>query len=232
MSAVEERVVDRQVLTLLRAFLRAGVMEQGAVRRRSPAPRRAGWSPRCSATSTCTGSTGHGRSATWSVGPLRRRSGGDVPDAGGGRGGACGAAAMLADWAFRRSRPRPGSCTCGREARGSTSSVSTTAGCAPAVARHVSFLARWPSRQGCSMPATTFGCDRSPSAVRPSRKSSGRSTCSCVAGRDTSDTGTPPALRRDQRLCAERLALFLTKRHARAGRRASVPPSSRPTALA
>jgi RNA-directed DNA polymerase len=33
MSAVEERVSDRRLLALLRAFLRAGVMEQGAVRR-------------------------------------------------------------------------------------------------------------------------------------------------------------------------------------------------------
>ncbi|MGH3601907.1 MAG: group II intron reverse transcriptase/maturase [Pseudonocardiaceae bacterium] len=33
MSAVEERVSDRRLLALLRAFLRAGVMEQGSIRR-------------------------------------------------------------------------------------------------------------------------------------------------------------------------------------------------------
>lgn len=33
MSAVEERITDRRLLALLRAFLRAGVMEQGSVRR-------------------------------------------------------------------------------------------------------------------------------------------------------------------------------------------------------
>jgi RNA-directed DNA polymerase len=33
MSAIEERIVDRQVLKLLRSLLRAGVMEDGAVRR-------------------------------------------------------------------------------------------------------------------------------------------------------------------------------------------------------
>jgi group II intron reverse transcriptase/maturase len=33
LSAVEERIVDRQLLKLLRAMLRAGVMEEGAVRR-------------------------------------------------------------------------------------------------------------------------------------------------------------------------------------------------------
>jgi RNA-directed DNA polymerase len=33
MQAIEERIVDRQILKLLRALLRAGVMEEGAVRR-------------------------------------------------------------------------------------------------------------------------------------------------------------------------------------------------------
>ncbi|MGH3969350.1 MAG: reverse transcriptase domain-containing protein [Mycobacterium sp.] len=33
MSAVEERISDRRLLSLLRAFLRAGVMKQGTVRR-------------------------------------------------------------------------------------------------------------------------------------------------------------------------------------------------------
>jgi RNA-directed DNA polymerase len=33
MSAIEERIVDRHVPKLLRAMLRAGVLEQGAVRR-------------------------------------------------------------------------------------------------------------------------------------------------------------------------------------------------------
>jgi group II intron reverse transcriptase/maturase len=33
MSAIEERIVDRQILKLLRAMLRAGVMQEGAVRR-------------------------------------------------------------------------------------------------------------------------------------------------------------------------------------------------------
>ncbi len=33
MSAIEERIVDRDVLKLLRAMLRAGVMHDGAVKR-------------------------------------------------------------------------------------------------------------------------------------------------------------------------------------------------------
>ena len=42
MSAIEERIVDRHLLKLLRAMLRAGVMEDGAVKRsasRHPAGR-------------------------------------------------------------------------------------------------------------------------------------------------------------------------------------------------
>jgi RNA-directed DNA polymerase len=42
MAAIEERIVDRKLLKLLRALLRAGVMEQGAVRREVAGTRRAG----------------------------------------------------------------------------------------------------------------------------------------------------------------------------------------------
>ncbi len=41
MAAIEERISDRHVLKLLRAMLRAGVMEDGAVRRSTAGPRRA-----------------------------------------------------------------------------------------------------------------------------------------------------------------------------------------------
>jgi RNA-directed DNA polymerase len=63
MQAVEERIVDRQVLKLLRSLLRAGVMEEGTVRRSHSGTPQGGSSRRCSATSTCTGSTGTGRHA-------------------------------------------------------------------------------------------------------------------------------------------------------------------------
>ena len=42
MRAVEERVCDQSVLKLLRAMLRAGVMETGRSGGLSPAPRKAG----------------------------------------------------------------------------------------------------------------------------------------------------------------------------------------------
>ena len=44
MSAIEERIVDRQVLKLLRSMLRAGVMDDGAVRRPvTGTPQGVGW---------------------------------------------------------------------------------------------------------------------------------------------------------------------------------------------
>ena len=73
MAAIEERIVDRQLLKLLRAMLRAGVMEDGAVtaqRDRHSAGR--GDLAAAVPTSTCTGSTGSGRRAgtgCWSATP-------------------------------------------------------------------------------------------------------------------------------------------------------------------
>ena len=86
---------------------------------------------------------------TRGAGALRGRPGGDVPHQAGGRGGARGAAVDPGRVGPRaQSRPRPGSCTCGREARGWTSSASITAGCAGTRGyRHLRFLARWPSRE-------------------------------------------------------------------------------------
>ena len=70
MSAIEERISDRHVLKLLRAMLRAGVMQDGAVMRGGAGRRRAGCSHPAWPTSTCTGSTGSGRTAAracWSA---------------------------------------------------------------------------------------------------------------------------------------------------------------------
>jgi hypothetical protein len=63
--AIEERTSDRHVLKLLRAMLRAEVMQDGAVTRWSFHP---AWP-----TSTCTGSTGSGQAAaraSWSAAPM------------------------------------------------------------------------------------------------------------------------------------------------------------------
>jgi group II intron reverse transcriptase/maturase len=73
MSAIEERISDRHVLKLLRAMLRAGVMEHGAVRRSVAGTPQGGFSRPSCATSTCTGSTGHGRragAAYWCAMPM------------------------------------------------------------------------------------------------------------------------------------------------------------------
>src|SRR6266516_3246121 len=62
MAAVEERIVDRHLLKLLRALLRAGVMEQGAVRHSVIGTPQGGVvSPLLC--NVCTGSTGNGRRA-------------------------------------------------------------------------------------------------------------------------------------------------------------------------
>ena len=65
MQAVQERVCDQPVLKLLRAMLRAGVMEDGQVRRPvTGTPQGGVVSAPSSATSTCTGWTGHGTTET------------------------------------------------------------------------------------------------------------------------------------------------------------------------
>ena len=72
MQAVEERVCDQSVLKLLRAMLRAGVMEDGQVRRPVTGTPQGGVIsvPSC-ATFTCTGWTGRGtrRTGSWCVMP-------------------------------------------------------------------------------------------------------------------------------------------------------------------
>ena len=63
MQAIEERICDRKLLRLLRAMLRAGVMEEGAVRRSDTGTPQGGVISPLFATSTSTGSTGSGRRA-------------------------------------------------------------------------------------------------------------------------------------------------------------------------
>ena len=151
MSAIEERIVDRHVLKLLRAMLRAGVMEDGAVTRSDTGTPQGGViSPVPGQRLPAPARPAVGRRAARGAGPLRGRSAGDVPDRAGSRD---------ARWLRSRrswpssglssSRPRRGSCTCAKEARAWTSSASTTAGCAATrrASRHLTFLARWPSRQ-------------------------------------------------------------------------------------
>ena len=150
MQAVEERVVDRHVLKLLRAMLRAGVMEDGPVRRGVTGTPQGGVISPLLATSTCTGSTGHG--PTREHGVLVRYADDLVVMCRTRAEAEAALAALRRSWpssGWNRRRPRPGSCTWRREARGSTSSASTTAGARPSAPRSSTsrFLARWPSRQ-------------------------------------------------------------------------------------
>ena len=131
MQAVEERICDRQVLKLLRAMLAAGVMEDGVVHRADTGtPARWGGFARCSATSTCTGSTGRGRRRA--AGYLVRYAD-DLVVMCATRQQAEQALGLLPIcwpiWAWSPRHPRPGSCTWRREARDLISSASITAGC-------------------------------------------------------------------------------------------------------
>ncbi|MFD0502389.1 reverse transcriptase domain-containing protein [Streptomyces chiangmaiensis] len=75
-KAVEERVCDQSVLTLLRVILRAGVSENGVVRKADRGLPRVGWFLRCSATSICIGSIGPGTcvsTVSWSGTPTMVR---------------------------------------------------------------------------------------------------------------------------------------------------------------
>jgi retron-type reverse transcriptase len=72
MSAVKERICDRKVLALLGAFLRAGVMQEGSVRRPVTGTPQGGVISPVLATSICTGWTGRGAAPTgrWSGMPM------------------------------------------------------------------------------------------------------------------------------------------------------------------
>jgi hypothetical protein len=151
MTAIEERISDRHVLKLLRAMLRAGVMQDGAVTRSDTGSPQGGViSPVLCNVYICTGSTGSGRSADtgywcatrmiyWRYArpngkprtPLKRSP------------------RSWPSWAYSSNRPRRGSCNYGREARDWISSVSITAMCAATLpgSKHLAFLVRWPSRQ-------------------------------------------------------------------------------------
>lgn len=64
-EAVEERICDRAVIKLLRAMLRAGVMDNGQVRGAIAGTPQGGVISPLLCTSTCTGLTGAGTSTAW-----------------------------------------------------------------------------------------------------------------------------------------------------------------------
>ena len=132
MAAVEERISDRHVLKLLRAMLRAGVMEDGAVTRSDTGTPQGGVLSPCLANVYL-----HRLDRQWAdrgTGVLVRYADdllAHVPNPAGGRTGALRRSRR--SWpslGLSSSKPRRGSCTWRKVGRGWTSSASTTAGCA------------------------------------------------------------------------------------------------------
>ncbi len=138
LSAIEERICDRRLLKLVRAMLRSGVMEDGAIRH--------------SVTGTPQGGVASPLLANVYLHRLDREWRTR------GRGSRC-CERSWPNWASSPSKPRRGSCTYMKEVRGWTSSASTTAGCAP-VARRLGTSPSspvGPQPRRCSTPATASG---------------------------------------------------------------------------
>ncbi len=72
MSALEERICDRKVLTLRRAFLRAGVIEHGTIRRSGSGTPQGGVISPLLANGLPRSSRPGMASRLWAAGPLRR----------------------------------------------------------------------------------------------------------------------------------------------------------------
>ena len=158
MSAIEERIVDRQVLKLLRAMLRAGVMEDRAIRRSGAGTPQGGVISPC----LCNvylhrldrqwAERGHGVLVRYAD-DMRR----DVPNPS-RRPSAplrrCGRSCR--SWGSRSRTPRRGSCSCAKAGRGWTFSASITAGCAAIRPPHgiSASSPAGPHARPCSAPAT------------------------------------------------------------------------------
>jgi group II intron reverse transcriptase/maturase len=194
MSAIEERISDRHVLNLLRAMLRSGVMQDGAVTREATGTPQGGVISPC----LCNvylhrrdrqwATRGHGvlvRFADDLLAMCRTRAEAEAALA--------SLRLILRSWALSSRTPRPGSCIWRREARALISSASTTGGCAPTAPGMSSSSPAGAHAGRCSTPATAFVRSRRANGCCSRSKTSCRaSTGICAAGRATSDTETPP----------------------------------------
>ena len=220
MQAVQERVVDQSVLKLLRAMLRAGVMDAGAgaasgyrnsargrdqsdVVQRVPAP-----------AGPAVGYPGARR-----AGPLCRRSVGDVRDPTASRDRAGAVAGVVGRaWLGAEGGQDPHRAACRSERRGSTSSAFTTSRCGRGLGsgeRRVSFLARWPSDKAmqrardraagihAAIPALLSGRDGG----------AGHESVPARLGRVLPVRPLGRPARQDQNYALQRLAVFIGKRH-------------------
>ena len=224
MLAIEERIVDRHVLKLLRAMLRAGVMQDGAVKRDLAGTPQGGVISPCLCNVYL-----HRLDRQWAergTGELVRFAD-DMVVMCRTRGEAERALVALRQRSppssgSRSRTPRRGSWSCARVGRGWTFSASITAGCAgPRPLRSISASSpAGPHVKRCSVPACGSTNSRTAAGCGYQLKRLCRtSTASCAAGRGTSDMGTPllPSKRsRSTRSCAWRS--FIAKRHKRSAR--------------
>jgi len=182
MSAIEERIVDRQILKLLRAMLRAGVMEDRAIRRSDAGTPQGGVISPCLCNVYL-----HRLDRQWT------ERGTDVPDPSRGRARPCGVAGDPLGVGART--PRRGSCSCAKVVTGWIFSASNTAGCAATRVPHgiSGSSAAGPHARPCSAPATGSVSSRIGAGCWwMSMRSCRTSTASCAAGRATSAMETPP----------------------------------------
>jgi RNA-directed DNA polymerase len=197
MSAVEERVSDRHMLKLLRAMLRAGVMQDGAVRRSDAGTPQGGViSPvlcnvylhrldRAWQTRGC-GALVRFADDLLVMCKTRREA----------ERALATLTAILAELGLAPRRRRLGSCISPKVGRAWTSWAFTIAGCAPETGSPSMSRSSHAGPHGRQCNARATGCERSPDAIACAGQSSkwlGISIDSSEAGRATSATATRPS---------------------------------------
>jgi group II intron reverse transcriptase/maturase len=222
MSAIEERISDRNLLKLLRAMLRAGVMEGGAVHRE------AAGTPQGGVISPCLCNVYlHRLDRQWDergTGVLvrfaddllvlchNRREAEDALEA---------LRLILAEMGLQLKQAKTRIVHLKEGGEGLISSVSTIVGCAASVAMSIcgSSLAG-PHARRCSEPATGSVSSRSANEhCCRSKRSCTTSTTSCAAGRTTTAMGTVALLspRSEPTRCSDWFCSWLTGTTAQRG---------------
>ena len=194
MSAIEERIADRNVLKLLRAMLHAGVMQDGTV------TRDVAGTPQGGVLSPCLCNVYlHRLDRQWAErghGVLVRFADDLLVMCRTQKEAEAALAAMrqiLGELGLKLKDAKTRIVHLRRKARGLTSSASITSGCAPPAPGTSSSSPAGPHAGRCSTPATgSMRSRRGSDCYSRSRRSCRTSTGTCAGGRATSATETPP----------------------------------------